>query len=54
MSWSAEQLQLIDSSRELQIATSRNDGTLHTWVSIWVVRVADDAYVRTWYRRSTG
>jgi hypothetical protein len=54
MSWSAEQLQQIDSSRELQIATVRNDGTLHTWVSIWVVRVGDDVYVRTWYRRDTG
>jgi|SRR5882757_4762115 len=54
MRWSAEQLQQIDSARELRIATRRDDGTLRAWVSIWVVRADDDVYVRTWYRRDTG
>jgi hypothetical protein len=27
---------------------------LHRWLPIWVVRVDDQAYVRTWHRRETG
>ena len=53
-SWSPEQLQAIDGSDELQIATRRADGTLRQWVPIWVVRVDDQVYVRTWHRRTTG
>jgi hypothetical protein len=53
-SWTPEQLQQIDSSRELEIASKRTDGTLRQWLPIWVVRVGDQVYVRTWYRRTTG
>jgi hypothetical protein len=53
-SWTPEQLQQIDGSRELEIASTRPDGTQRQWLPIWVVRVGDQIYVRTWYRRTTG
>jgi hypothetical protein len=53
-SWTPEQLQQIDGSRELEIASMRPDGTPRQWLPIWVVRVGDQVYVRTWYRRTTG
>jgi hypothetical protein len=54
MSWTPEQLALIDSAHELEIAVRRTDGTLRPWTPIWVVHVGGDVYVRTWYRRDTG
>jgi hypothetical protein len=54
MSWTPEQLALVDVARELEIAVSRADGTLLPWTPIWVVHVVGDVYVRTWYRRDTG
>src|ERR1700735_921078 len=54
MSWTPEQLAGIDAARELEIAVRRADGALGPWTPIWVVRVRDDVYVRTWYRRDTG
>jgi hypothetical protein len=53
-SWSREQLDRINGSGELQIASRRTDGTLRSSVPIWVVRVDDGVYLRTWYRRATG
>ena len=52
--WSAQQLEHIDRAGELEIATTRSDGTLRRWTPIWVVRVDDQVYVRTWYRRDNG
>jgi hypothetical protein len=54
VSWSADQLDRIGQSGELQIASRRTDGTLRRWVPIWVVCVDGAVYVRTWYRRTTG
>ena len=54
MSWTPEQLARIDAARELEIAVRSADGTLRPWTPIWVVRVHDHVYVRTWYRRDTG
>src|ERR1700739_4196330 len=54
MSWTPEQLALIDAARELEIAVRSADGTLRPWTPIWVVRVHDHVYVRTCYRRDTG
>ncbi|HXO80978.1 MAG TPA: DUF2255 family protein [Mycobacterium sp.] len=54
MSWTAEQLALVDAAPELEIAVHRADGTLRPWTPIWVVHVGGDVYVRTWYRRDTG
>ena len=52
--WSAEQLDLIGQSAELDIASRRVGGTLRSPVPIWVVGVEGAVYVRTWYRRTTG
>lgn len=52
--WSPAELQKINASRELQIASRRADGTLRRWVPIWVVSTGGLVYVRTWYRRDTG
>jgi hypothetical protein len=54
MSWTSEQLALVDAARELEIAVRRVDRTLRPWTPIWVVRVVGDVYVRPWYRRDTG
>ncbi len=54
MTWTPEQLNLIGSAHELQIAVCRTDGTLRPWTPIWVVCADGEVYVRTWYRRSTG
>jgi hypothetical protein len=53
-SWSPDQLQHIDESDELEIASRRADGTLGRFVPIWVVRADGQVYVRTWHRRPTG
>ncbi|MCM3921774.1 DUF2255 family protein [Frankia sp. AiPs1] len=52
--WTADALERVDSARELEIAVRRADGTLRRPLPIWVVRVGDQVYVRTWYRRDTG
>jgi hypothetical protein len=52
--WTPEQLQRIDGSHELEIASKRPDGTLRGWLPIWVVCTGGEVYVRTWYRRTTG
>jgi hypothetical protein len=54
MSWTAEELALVDAARELDIAVRHADGTLRPWTPIWVVHVGGDVYVRTWYRRDSG
>jgi len=54
VTWTPDQLQRIDGSDELEIASRRADGTLRPFMPIWVVRVDDQVYVRTWYRRDTG
>jgi len=55
--WSSSELSKIGNAEELQIASRRNDGTLRNLVTIWVVRLGDDLYVRsvngrasTWFR----
>jgi hypothetical protein len=62
-SWTSDDLGRVGSSEELDLATRRADGTLSGFVTMWVVRVGDDLYVRSahgpdnpWYRRarSTG
>ena len=52
--WPSEDLERISAAEELQIAPRRADGTLRRAVTIWVVRVGDQACVRTWYRRGDG
>jgi len=51
--WTAEELGNIGSADELEIAPLREDGSLRPFVTIWVVRVGDDLYVRS-YRGHNG
>ena len=45
--WTSEELNKIGQAEELQIASLRRDGTLRKPVTIWVVRLGDDLYVRS-------
>ena len=46
--WTKDELQKIAIAEELELASLRRDGTLSNGVTIWVVRVGDDLYVRSW------
>ncbi len=57
--WSSEALDAIGSAEELQLASRRSDGSLRPFVTMWVVRVGDDLFVRSaggpdrpWFRRA--
>lgn len=52
--WTEEQLARIDAAKELEIARRRADGSLRSWLPIWVVRADGEVFVRTWHRRTTG
>jgi len=45
--WPSDELEKIAASDELQLASARPDGRLRKPVTIWVVRLADDIYVRS-------
>jgi len=45
--WTSDELNKIGKAEELQIASLRSDGTLRKLVTIWVVRLGDDLYVRS-------
>ncbi len=45
--WTSDELNRIEKAEELQIASLRRDGTLRNPVTIWVVRLGDDLYVRS-------
>jgi hypothetical protein len=49
--WTAEELDTIGAAEELQIASLRPDGSLRPYTTIWVVRVGDDLYVRSYRGR---
>jgi hypothetical protein len=49
----SDELNKVGSAEELQIASLRRDGTLRKPVTIWVVRIGDDLYVRSVYGRSS-
>jgi len=46
--WTAADLDRIGSATELEIATRRADGSLRPCVPIWVVRVGDELFARSW------
>lgn len=52
--WTSEELGRIEAADELRIASLRLDGTLRNPVTIWVVRLGDDLYVRSVNGRSSG
>lgn len=45
--WTNDELNKIGGAEELKIASLRQDGTLRKAVTIWVVRVGDELYVRS-------
>jgi hypothetical protein len=57
--WTDEELGRIGEAQELQLASERPDGTLRKYVTMWVVRLEDQLYVRSahgadnpWFRRA--
>jgi hypothetical protein len=57
--WSADELARINRADELQIASRRPDGSLRPFITIWVVLLGDDVYVRSahgysnpWFQRA--
>ena len=45
--WTSDELSRIEAVDELLLASVRRDGTLRNPVTIWVVRLGDDLYVRS-------
>jgi hypothetical protein len=45
--WPSDELEKIGAADELQLASARPDGRLRKPVTIWVVRLGDDIYVRS-------
>ncbi len=45
--WTSDELNKIGTAEELKIASLRRDGTRRNPVTIWVVRLGDDLYVRS-------
>lgn len=49
--WTSQELERIGSSVELELASLRADGTWVDPVTMWVVRVGDDLFVRSYRGR---
>ncbi len=49
--WTSDELTKIGTAEELEIAPRRRNGTLRNPVTIWVVRIGDDLYVRSYRGR---
>ena len=47
--WTQDDLTRVGQAAELQLASTRPDGTLRPYVTIWVVRAGDHLYVRSAY-----
>jgi hypothetical protein len=50
--WTSDELNRIGDAEELEIASLRRDGSLRKPVTIWVVCLGDDLYVRSAYGRT--
>ena len=46
--WTSDEINTIGAAHEVELATLRPDGTLRKPVTVWVVRVDDDLYLRSW------
>jgi hypothetical protein len=58
-SWTSDELSRIGDAEELNLASERSDQRLRPYVTMWVVRVGNELYVRSaagpdnpWYRRA--
>ena len=47
--WTDDELRRVGGATELELASARADGTLRPPVTMWVVRAADELYVRSAY-----
>jgi len=45
--WTSDELNKIGKAEELELSSLRSDGTMRKTVTIWVVRLDDDLYVRS-------
>jgi hypothetical protein len=45
--WTQIELDAIDAAQELTLASARGDGTLRPPVTMWVVRIGEEVYVRS-------
>jgi hypothetical protein len=45
--WTSDELNKVGTAQELEIAALRTDGTLRKPVTIWVVRLGDELFVRS-------
>jgi hypothetical protein len=52
--WTPDDLTRIGQATEVQITSTRPDGTLRPYVTIWGVRVGDDLYIRSAYGPANG
>ncbi len=59
MTWTSDELTRVGEADELEIASTRDDGTLRPYIPIWMVRVGDGIFIRSaygpdngWYRRA--
>jgi hypothetical protein len=52
--WTQDELRRVGEADELKLASLRSDGTLRPYVTMWVVRVGDDLYVRSAYGPENG
>ena len=57
--WTADDLDALDGRDEIGVASTRTDGSLRPFVTVWFVRVGDELYVRSahgpengWFRRA--
>jgi hypothetical protein len=48
MSWTPEELDAFGAPDEIRITALREDRTAATTVPIWVVRIGDELFVRSW------
>ncbi len=46
--WTREELGILGAALEVDLAARRRDGTLRPPVPVWIVRVGDDLYIRSW------
>jgi hypothetical protein len=46
--WAAVDLDAFGAAEEIEVTVTRADGTTRRPVTVWVVRVGDDLYARSW------
>ena len=52
--WTPEELANVAGATELELTSTRPDGTFRPYTTMWVVRAGDDLYVRSAYGANNG